>query len=151
MRCVLGEVMEPKLRDPERIFDRIFSFHGPRRYWDSADHVDGAYALVQPSDAAMAGEKVCHPDRGPGAVWGWFVRTPKGFFFGFERSKSWASRRLEHMVKQASESDLSSEVVTLASEWTLLNKSSGLGHNLPMKPPRQACLGRHLVDHNNAG
>lgn len=31
---------------------------------------------------------------GPGAVYGWFVGSPRAFLFGFERTQGWATRRM---------------------------------------------------------
>lgn len=85
---------EPNLKNPAKAFREISMFYGPNRYDRYDGNINGATAIVQPSPE--------FPEKGDpggkGAIWGWFVGSPRAFLFGFERSSSWASRRMRSVL-----------------------------------------------------
>jgi len=88
---------EPLLRDPADVLRQVFGAHGPRRYQVGSPEINGATALIQASEAfdcaRAAGGDV--PDvEGTGAVWAWFVGSPRAFRFGFVRSSTWATLKM---------------------------------------------------------
>ncbi len=89
---------EPVLRDPSAVLRIVFEAHGRRRYREGASEFNGACDLIQPSEAF---ERECAAGgpssdiEGPGAVWAWFVGSPRAFTFGFVRSSSWATREMK--------------------------------------------------------
>jgi hypothetical protein len=92
---------EPSLRSPAEVLRRVFDFHGPRRYEDPSNPFNGAVTLIQPSDAfaeacaAGVGAKSLAHIHGQGAVWAWFVGSPRAFLFGFSRSERYAVRKMQ--------------------------------------------------------
>jgi hypothetical protein len=101
---------EPSLRSPIEALSEVFRFYGPRRYASTSKPFNGAVALIQPSDAF---EKACteeitagsNPDlHGPGAVWAWFVGSPRAFLFGFSCSKRYATRKMHSELRSEFES-----------------------------------------------
>ncbi|MBR8189152.1 hypothetical protein [Burkholderia vietnamiensis] len=92
---------EPVLRDPSEVLRRVFGTHGPRRYEFGAEEFNGACALIQSSEAF---ERECTTGapvsdlHGPGAVWGWFVGSPRAFTFGFVGSSGWATRKMRSQL-----------------------------------------------------
>ncbi|WP_321967048.1 hypothetical protein [Burkholderia cepacia] len=88
---------EPPLRDPSAVLRQVFGAHGPRRYELGATEFNGGCALIQPSEAfereAASGAPVSDL-HGPGAVWAWFVGSPRAFTFGFVGSSGWATRKM---------------------------------------------------------
>lgn len=88
---------EPALRNPSDVLRRVFTAHGRLRYDFGASEFNGACALIQPSEAF---ERDCAKGmpvgdlHGPGAVWAWFVGSPRAFTFGFVASSSWATRKM---------------------------------------------------------
>lgn len=96
---------EPALRSATAALAQIFGMHGPRRYENSDNPFNGAVTLIQPSDAF---ERACAEGvaaktiadiYGPGAVWAWFVGSPRAFLFGFTRSKRYAVRKMHSGLK----------------------------------------------------
>jgi hypothetical protein len=105
--------VEAELRDAEDAFATIFAIHGPRRYREHPDGaINGATACLQsPTNFGI------HPGQdlkmnGPGAIWAWFVGSPRAFLFGFVRSRSWATRRMEAVM--LSEADLQQQINYMA-------------------------------------
>lgn len=98
---------EPRLRNPSEVFRRVFGAHGRLRYESGAGAFNGAVALVQSSEAY---ERECAfgvPSsdlHGAGAVWAWFVGSPRAFTFGFVRSASWAARKMRTQLEAKYES-----------------------------------------------
>lgn len=96
---------EPPLRAPTEALRSVFEFHGPRRYVDPANPFNGAVAMVQSSDAFVQacaegkGSKCIADVDGGGAVWGWFVGSPRAFLFGFSRSKRYAVRKMGALLR----------------------------------------------------
>lgn len=95
---------EPVLRNPGEVLNRVFKAHGRRRYEDGAGAFNGACTLIQPSEAF---ERECDSGvpnsdlHGPGAVWAWFVASPRSFQFGFVGSSGWATRKMrEHLAAE---------------------------------------------------
>lgn len=92
---------EPALRNPSEVLRQIFGAHGRRRYESGAAEFNGACALIQPSKAF---EQECASGvpvsdiHGPGAVWAWFVGSPRAFTFGFVGSSSWATRKMRSQL-----------------------------------------------------
>ena len=92
---------EPALRDPDEVLRRVFCAHGRRRYESGAEEFNGACTLIQPSEAF---ERECASGvpvsdlHGPGAVWAWFVGSPRAFTFGFVGSSSWATRKMRSQL-----------------------------------------------------
>ncbi len=91
---------EPALRSATAALAQIFGMHGPRRYENPDNPFNGAVTLIQPSAAfelACAegvGAKAMGDIHGPGAVWAWFVGSPRAFLFGFTRSQRYAVRKM---------------------------------------------------------
>ena len=98
---------EPSLRKPAEALRQIFGMHGPLRYQDPSNPFNGAVTLIQPSDAwanAKSVQEMTSCDlHGEGAVWAWFVGSPKAFEFGFVRSHGWAVRKMVDKLKAAFE------------------------------------------------
>jgi hypothetical protein len=92
---------EPALRNPGEVLRRVFCAHGPQRYESGADEFNGACALIQPSEAfqreCASGVPVSGL-HGPGAVWAWFVASPRAFVFGFVGSSGWATRKMRSQL-----------------------------------------------------
>ena len=80
-----------------RVWECISRLHGPRRY-EPGQGLNGAVSLIEPSPEWDSENYIGSPG-GPGSVWAWFVGSPRAFLFGFERSKSWASRRMRAVLK----------------------------------------------------
>lgn len=95
---------EPIPTDIEGIFQAISSYHGPNRYAHGAGEFNGCVAHLEKSkqfkDAIAKTGFSAMPDRGKGAIWGWFVGSPRAFIFGLERTKSLAVRRMESAVRR---------------------------------------------------
>jgi hypothetical protein len=98
---------EPALRNPSEVLRQIFGAHGRRRYEVGAAEFNGACALIQTSEAF---ERECASGvpvsdlHGPGAVWAWFVGSPRAFTFGFVGSSGWATRKMRSQLAAAYES-----------------------------------------------
>ena len=91
--------VEAELEDAEDAFGTIFAIHGPRRYREHPDGaINGATACMQPprNFGIEPGQDL--KLHGPGAVWAWFVGSPRVFQFGFVRSSSWATRRMHETL-----------------------------------------------------
>ena len=92
---------EPALRNPCEVLRQVFGAHGRRRYEFGAEEFNGACTLIQPSEAF---ERECASGvpvsdiHGPGAVWAWFVGSPRAFTFGFVGSSSWATRKMRSQL-----------------------------------------------------
>jgi hypothetical protein len=88
---------EPTLRNPSVALRQVFGAHGRRRYEPGEAELNGACALIQPSEAfereGASGVPVSDL-HGPGAVWAWFVGSPRAFTFGFVGSSGWATRKM---------------------------------------------------------
>lgn len=88
---------EPALRDPSEVLRQVFGVHGRLRYRLGVQEFNGACALIQPSEA-FDGEGATGASfgdiGGAGAVWAWFVGSPRAFTFGFVRSSGWATRKM---------------------------------------------------------
>ncbi len=88
---------EPALRDPSEVLREVFGAHGPLRYKRGASEFNGACTLIQPSEAfdreCVTGFPFSDVE-GEGAVWAWFVGSPRAFTFGFVRSSGWATRKM---------------------------------------------------------
>ncbi|HOV56402.1 MAG TPA: hypothetical protein PLN91_00825 [Rhodanobacteraceae bacterium] len=91
--------VEAELKDAEDAFATIFAIHGPRRYREYPDGaINGACACMQPqSNFGIQPGQELKVD-GPGAIWAWFVGSPRVFQFGFVRSRSWATRRMHETL-----------------------------------------------------
>lgn len=94
------------LREPSKALDQVFRFHGPKRYEVGANEFNGATTLIEHSDDF---EKACSEGlaakciadiHGPGAVYAWFVGSPRAFLFGFTKSKQYASRRMAAVLRR---------------------------------------------------
>lgn len=86
---------EPPLRNPEDVFAAIVFIHGPRRYREYPEGtINGATSRLQAQDNFGLGPGQTLQGHGPGAVYGWFVGSPRAFLFGFERTQGWATRRM---------------------------------------------------------
>lgn len=89
---------EPVPNDLAKIFEVISHYHGPNRYSAGHGEINGAVAHLEESPEFTAAVRAMDfskmPDAGDGAIWGWFVGSPRAFLFGFERTKSWAVRRM---------------------------------------------------------
>lgn len=93
---------EPIPRNLAETMTVITRIHGPKRYW--SDNINGATALLDACDAWHCAQDLdeklsIDPGRGPGAVWAWFVGSPRAFLFGFVRSQSAATRKLRETLK----------------------------------------------------
>lgn len=92
---------EPALRNPSEVLRQVFGSHGRRRYEFGAEEFNGACALIQPSEVF---ERECATGvpvsdlYGPGAVWAWFVGSPRAFTFGFVGSSGWATRKMRSQL-----------------------------------------------------
>ncbi len=92
---------EPALRNPSEVLRHVFGAHGRRRYEFGAAEFNGACALIQPSEAF---ERECASGvpvsdlHGPGAVWAWFVGSPRAFTFGFVGLSGWATRKMRSQL-----------------------------------------------------
>jgi hypothetical protein len=92
---------EPRLRNPGDALRQVFGAHGRRRYELGEGEFNGACALIQPSEAF---ERECATGvpvsdlHGPGAVWAWFVGSPRAFTFGFVGSSGWATRKMRSQL-----------------------------------------------------
>jgi hypothetical protein len=92
---------EPALRNPSGVLRQVFGAHGRLRYEFGAAEINGACALIQPSEAF---EQQCASGmpvsdlHGPGAVWAWFVGSPRAFTFGFVGSSGWATRKMRSQL-----------------------------------------------------
>jgi len=87
---------EPQLADPSELWKRISLFHGPQRYLTPS--TNGACTCVQASADALARDEI--NITGKGAVWAWFVGSPRAFRFGLERSQGWAVRRMNSVLDE---------------------------------------------------
>ena len=88
---------QPAFRNPGEVYRQIFGAHGRRRYESGAGPFNGGCALIQCSDAFEAECAAGFPAsdvHGPGAVWAWFVGSPRAFTFGFVGSAGWAARKM---------------------------------------------------------
>lgn len=92
---------EPALRNPSEVLRQVFRSHGRLRYEFGAAEFNGACALIQPSEAfereCVSGVPVSAL-HGKGAVWAWFVGSPRAFTFGFVGSSGWASRKMRQQL-----------------------------------------------------
>lgn len=89
-------MIEPTINDPVKAFRDISMFYGPNRYNGyGGGEINGGTAIIQPSpEFPNQGDP-----GGKGAIWGWFVGSPRAFLFGFERSRSWATRRMTEVLQ----------------------------------------------------
>lgn len=88
-----------------KVWECISMVHGPRRY-EPGQGLNGAVSLIEPSPEWDTENDIGSPG-GPGSVWAWFVGSPRAFLFGFERSKSWASRRMRTVLKDEAKPEAS--------------------------------------------
>lgn len=80
-----------------KVWECISILHGPRRY-ERGKGLNGAVSLIETSPGWDFENDIGSPG-GHGSVWAWFVGSPRAFLFGFERSKSWAIRRMRAALK----------------------------------------------------
>lgn len=101
IRSYAGTRKEPVLRNPGEVLRQVFGAHGRLRYESGASEFNGGCALIQPS---VAFERECASGvpvsdlHGPGAVWAWFVGSPRAFTFGFVGSSGWATRKMRSQL-----------------------------------------------------
>lgn len=88
---------EPDVRDWRALWQAISWFHGPRRYENgSPTAISGGVGLVEgcPDSKDWPENSAAPPPDAPGAVWGWFVGSPRVFLFGLTRSQGAATRKM---------------------------------------------------------
>lgn len=89
---------EPQPADMVQFLREAFGFHGPRRYGRSMEvkKINGAVTCVAPPEGWC--NKSTGSLAGNGALFAWFVGSPRVFRFGFARSKGWATRRMTNAL-----------------------------------------------------
>jgi hypothetical protein len=90
---------EPPLRDPSATLRQVFGAHGRLRYQNHSSPINGAVQVIQPSDAFMGAGGINSDVDGEGAVYAWFVGSPRAFLFGFTRTQGWAVRKMRETLQ----------------------------------------------------
>ncbi len=85
---------EPIPSDIHEFLKHISIVHGPRRYQMGASLINGATTVVDGCNGWFESGKL----EGSGAVYAWFVGSPRAFLFGFTRNQSWATRKMKYVM-----------------------------------------------------